>query len=190
MANGEAQLIGTRRYSFLRRKGRGEGPSTAHRRGATVQRRYTPTRAHAQGGGHKGEFWIMENEKIIDPVEERIRELTSALRSAKTPAHIRKLLKGTIRNIAWLEMKLDEVRDSIPEGEILREYDNGGGQKGVQESPLLKAYEKLFREYTTGMSEIMEALPKDSREPIMKRAKKKEPENVLQLLSEKQRNKA
>ena len=132
----------------------------------------------------------MEEEKIIDPVEQRTEEITSALRSAKTPAHIRKLLKGTIRNIAWLEMKLDEVRDSVPEGEIVREYDNGGGQKGLQESPFLRAYEKLFREYTTGMSEIMDALPRESREPMMKRVNKKEPKNMLELLKEKQRAEA
>lgn len=130
----------------------------------------------------------MDDERIVDPVEERIKEITSALRSAKTPPHIRKLLKGTIRNIAWMELKLDEARDAVPEGELLREYDNGGGQKGIQESPFLKAYERLFREYTAGMSEIMDALPKESREPISKRVNKKEPKNMLEMLKEKQRN--
>ena len=131
---------------------------------------------------------MIEDTAKMDPIEERIAEIERALKSAKAPAHIRKLLKGTIRNVAYLEVKLDEARAAIPEGEILREYDNGGGQKGVQKSPALKAYEELFRNYTGGMDEIMNALPKDSKEPIKRRKRKVEPKNMLEMISEKQRN--
>lgn len=147
--------------------------------------RYARTRAR---GGLKQGNDDMEYDIITDPVEERIEEINKALRSAKMPPHIRKLLKGTVKNVAWLELKLDEAKDAIPEGEIVKEYDNGGGQKGTQKSPALKAYNDLFREYTMGMDEILNALPKDSKEPMKRRARKKEPKNVFEQIKEQQKN--
>jgi len=181
-------VMNVRQYSPEWRLDRGMAPAQPLSAAATVAPKNTP-RARTRGGGGIGRgFLIMEEGKNIDPVEERIKELTSAMRQAKTPAYIRKLLKGTIRNVAWLEIKLDEARANIPEGEILKEYDNGGGQKGMQKSPNLKAYEDLFRDYTSGMDEIMEALPKDSREPLKKRVKKSEPKNMLEKIRENQKN--
>ncbi len=132
---------------------------------------------------------MMEDEEKKDPVEERIEEIERALKSAKAPAHIRKILKATVRNVARLEIKLDEAWAAIPEGEILKAYDNGGGQKGMQKSPSLKAYEELFKNYTAGMDEIMDALPKDSKEPMKRQRRKSEPKNTLEKIMEKQKDK-
>ena len=132
----------------------------------------------------------MEDDIRIDPVEAKIAEFNKALRKAKVPAHIRKLLEGTISNVAWLEMKLDEIRAEIPEGEFLREYDNGGGQKGTQKSPALKAYEGVFRDYMMGMDKIMDVLPDEAKTPMQRKARKAEPKNALELIREKQRGTA
>lgn len=132
----------------------------------------------------------MDEDIRIDLVEERISEFNKALRKAKVPVHIRKLLEGTIANVAWLEVKLDEIRNEIPEGEFLREYDNGGGQKGIQKSPVLKTYEGIFRDYMMGMDKIMDAIPDEAKEPMQRKARKAEPKNALELIREKQRGTA
>lgn len=132
----------------------------------------------------------MDEELRSDPLQEKIDEFTKALRKAKVPAHIMKLLKGTIDNAAWLELKLDKIREEIPEGDVLREYDNGGGQKGVQKDPILKAYESVFRDYMMAIDKIMNALPEGAKEPLKRKARKAEPKNALELIREKQRGSA
>lgn len=129
----------------------------------------------------------MNEEQRTDPVEQRIKEIDSALRSAKTPAHIRKLLKGTIRNVASLEVKLEEERLRMPSEDLLKEYDNGGGQKGTQKNPFWKAYEDVFRDFNTGMDKIIAMLPEGAREPLIRKVKEADkPRSTLEALRQKQ----
>ena len=130
----------------------------------------------------------MDEEVKIETVAERTEELTKSIRQAKSPTHIRKIIKGEVKNAARLEKLLDTAWDQIPEEEILREYDNGGGQKGVQKSPALKAYQDLLRDYHEAMNNIINNLPKNSREPVTRRTKSKEPKNMLEQIKQKQKD--
>ena len=130
----------------------------------------------------------MDEEAKIETVAKRTEELTKSIRQAKSPAHIRKIVKGEIKNAARLEKLLDTAWDQIPEEEILREYDNGGGQKGVQKSPALKAYQDLLRDYHEAMNNIINNLPKNSREPVTRRSRNKEPKNMLEQIKQKQKD--
>ena len=130
----------------------------------------------------------MDEEARIDPVAQRTEEINKAVKQSKSPAHIRKLIKGEVRNAARLEKLLDVAWEQIPEDEILREYDNGGGQKGTQKSPALKAYQDLLRDYNEAMSKIIDNLPKDSKEPVTRRARSKKPQNKLEQIREKKKN--
>lgn len=90
----------------------------------------------------------------------RIKRL---LKQAKTPPERVKMLEPVIENVSWMKAKLEDTTEQIKEGQIAIEYNNGGGQKGIRESPLFKGYEALFKTYMSGMSKIMEAMPaKDS----------------------------
>lgn len=90
----------------------------------------------------------------------RIKRL---LKQAKTPPEKMKILEPVIENVSWMKAKLEDTTEQIKEGQIAIEYNNGGGQKGIRESPLFKGYEALFKTYMSGMSKIMEAMPaKDS----------------------------
>jgi hypothetical protein len=90
----------------------------------------------------------------------RIKRL---LKQAKTPPEKMKMLEPVIDNVSWMKAKLEDTTEQIKEGQIAIEYNNGGGQKGIRESPLFKGYEALFKTYMSGMSKIMEAMPaKDS----------------------------
>ena len=130
----------------------------------------------------------MDEEVKIETVESRTEELTKSIRQAKSPTHIRKIIKGEVKNAARLEKLLDTAWEQIPEEEILREYDNGGGQKGTQKSPALKAYQDLLRDYHDAMNNIIDNLPKNSKEPVIRRSRKKEPKNKLEEIKQRQRD--
>lgn len=70
-----------------------------------------------------------------------------------------KMLDPVIDNTAWMKAKLEDAIDGIRNGFIVTEYDNGGGQKGIRENPLFKAYESLFKTYMAGMGKIIDAMP-------------------------------
>ena len=86
----------------------------------------------------------------------RIKRL---LKQAKTPPEKMKILEPVIDNVSWMKAKLEDTTEQIKDGQIAIEYNNGGGQKGVRESPLFKGYEALFKTYMSGMAKIMEAMP-------------------------------
>jgi Mg-chelatase subunit ChlI len=130
----------------------------------------------------------MDEEVKNQTVEERIHELEKAIKQSKSPVHIRKIVKGKVKNAARLEKLLDQAWEQIPEDEILRAYDNGGGQKGVQKSPAIKAYEDLLRSYNDAIDTVIDSLPKDSKEPIKRQARKKKPQNMLEQIREKQKD--
>lgn len=48
--------------------------------------------------------------------------------------------------------KLEEEGSRIPSEELIVEYDNGGGQRGVRENPFFHAYEKLLASYTRALA--------------------------------------
>ena len=131
----------------------------------------------------------MDEEVKIETVESRTEELTKSIRQAKSPTHIRKIIRGEVKNAARLEKLLDTAWEQIPEEEILREYDNGGGQKGMQKSPALKAYQDLLRDYHDAMNNIIANLPKNSKEPVTRRKRTQEPKNKLEEIKQRQKDK-
>jgi len=130
----------------------------------------------------------MDEEVKNITVEERIDELERAIKQAKSPTHIRKIIKGKVKNSARLEKLLDMAWEQIPEGELLRTYDNGGGQKGIQKSPSIKVFEDLLRSYNDAMDTIVETLPKDSKEPVKRRQRSKAPKNKLEEIKARQKD--
>lgn len=99
-----------------------------------------------------------------------------------------KALEPIIENTAWMKLKLDETRELIKTSNVVIPYDNGGGQKGLRENPLYKGYESLWKSYMSGMSRILDCLP---REYVEKEADKIEtPKTVLELVRSKHRKEA
>ena len=90
-----------------------------------------------------------------------------------------------IENVAWMKVKLEDARDLIRDADIVVEYDNGGGQRGIRENPLFKGYESLWKSYISGMNQIMDVLPEEKAkeaEEILDR-----PKSVLEMVREKHR---
>lgn len=104
----------------------------------------------------------MQNEEIKERAEAERERIRGILKAAKISENRMSLLEPVIENTAWMSAKLDDARDAIKNGQIVIPYDNGGGQKGLRESPLFKGYESLFRSYIAGMTKILDALPEET----------------------------
>lgn len=89
------------------------------------------------------------------------KRLVALLDRADVPQQQRDVLAPVIDNMSWQRVKLDEARDQMQEESLTCEYDNGGGQTGVRENPIFKAYINLWRAYMIGLEKYTSYLPKD-----------------------------
>ena len=67
----------------------------------------------------------------------------------------------------------------------LVEYDNGGGQKGIRENPVFKAYEALWKSYMLGMDKILAIIPEEQKEDLQAETEQIKPQTVLDFVREK-----
>lgn len=128
----------------------------------------------------------MDQKNLEAAVQKEKRRMIREIKKAKIPSEKLKTLDPIITNTAWMKVQLDEARDSIRDSELVVEYDNGGGQKGIRENPLYKGYEGLWRSYMLGMNRIIDSLPaaeKSAAAPAAEQPDK--PENVLSIISAK-----
>ena len=125
-----------------------------------------------------------ENKISIDQEQERIKALLFdyGLKAEKI-----ELLTPVIENVVWMKHKLDDTRDMIKTTAVVIPYDNGGGQKGLRENPLFKGYESLFKSYMTGISKLLEGLPKEAAAQADEVEK---PKSVLELVRSKHKKEA
>ena len=100
-----------------------------------------------------------------------------------------KVLESVIENVAFMKVKLDEQRAALEQENAVVEYDNGGGQKGVRESPFFKSYEALWAAYMKGMDRIMNSIP-DAKQPTEEKNRVEKPETVFELIEARRRKEA
>ncbi len=105
------------------------------------------------------------------------------LKSAGTPDATVKILQSLIKSTSYLKAKLDDLESEFEDESVVSEYDNGGNQSGIRVSPYVKAYESLYKSYTSGMKQIMDCIPKTAAEPT----ETKKPKNMLQIVMEKRK---
>lgn len=108
------------------------------------------------------------------------KQLTNILIDAGVKDKTVKALEPVITNTVWMQKKLNETRKEIGEASVVIPYDNGGGQTGVRENPLYKAYEALWKSYIAGMDKIIKFLPAGTEIPDEPEA----PKSVLQEVLE------
>ena len=99
----------------------------------------------------------MDNIKVIQEHE----RLDALLDKANVPQQNRAVLAPVIDNMAWQRIKLDETRIEMQNASVVCDYDNGGGQTGVRENPIFKAYINLWRAYMLGLEKFTSYLPKE-----------------------------
>jgi hypothetical protein len=118
------------------------------------------------------------------------RRITRELKKAKISDYNLKVLEPVIANCAWMRIRLDEARKQMEGCQIVVDYDNGGGQKGVRENPIFKAYEALWKSFMLGMNRILDAIPKEEQKEIASKVEEVRPETVLDKIRDKKRNSA
>lgn len=127
----------------------------------------------------------MEELTIAQRAKKEQTKLKSVLNSYKVNKQKMKVMMPIIENVAWMKVKLEDARELIRDADIVVEYDNGGGQRGIRENPLFKGYESLWKSYISGMNQIMDVLPEEKAkeaEELLDR-----PKSVLEMVREKHR---
>ena len=94
-------------------------------------------------------------------------------------------LDPILQNTAWMKVNLEEGKKYIEIGALIDEYNNGGGQRGIRENPLFKAYENLWKSYMQGMNVIISTMPETSVE--VKKEEIEKPKNMLEFVRERKR---
>lgn len=102
----------------------------------------------------------MDNRKV----KKEYKRLMELLDRAEVPKQQKDVLAPVIDNMAWQRIKLDEARHEMQEESIICEYHNGGGQSGLRENPIFKAYINLWRAYMVGLEKYSSYLPKELQE--------------------------
>lgn len=94
------------------------------------------------------------------------QRLAKLLERAELPKEKQDMLEPLIDNLAWQKCKLDDARKKMQNEDIIREYDHGGGQKGIHENPYFKAYTNLFRSYMVGFEKYTSYIPEELRAEV------------------------
>ncbi len=63
-------------------------------------------------------------------------------------------------SVVFMAGKLEEARIDMKDEDLIIEYDNGGGQKGIRENPHFTAYERLLASYNKTLRQLTEIVEK------------------------------
>ena len=117
-----------------------------------------------------------------------MRRLNKMLRDGGVEDRMVRALRPVVENTAWMKVKLDAAREKIHNTDIVIPYDNGGGQKGIRESPAFHGYESLWKAYMLGMGRLLDTMPERERTDAEKdRANEAAPATVLDLVMARRR---
>ena len=127
----------------------------------------------------------MKEYTVDELVKKEQRRLLREIKKAKTSEHKMKVIEQVVINSSFMKVKLDEAREQIKHETITVAYDNGGGQKGIRENPVFKAYEALWKAYMLGMDKILSIIPEEQQQELVKQTEQVKPQTVLDLVREK-----
>ena len=99
------------------------------------------------------------------------KRLYGILAEAGVPKQNQDSMSALIDNMAFLRVRLDEIRAEIEGCELVVPFNNGGGQKGIRINPSIKLYSDLFKLYITAFKEFSASIPKDLQAEIVGREK-------------------
>lgn len=125
-----------------------------------------------------------------DLVLKEFRKMKREIKKAKISEHKMKVIEPVVMNAAFMKVKLEEAREQVKNETITVAYDNGGGQKGVRENPIFKAYEALWKSYMLGMDKILSIIPEQLQQELSSEAEQIRPQTVLDIVRDKNRNSA
>ena len=117
-----------------------------------------------------------------------MRRLNKMLRDGGVEDRMVRAMRPVVENTAWMKVKLDVAREKIHNTDIVIPYDNGGGQKGIRESPAFHGYESLWKSYMLGMGRLLDTMPEREQADAEKdRENESAPATVLDLVMARRR---
>lgn len=132
----------------------------------------------------------MKEYSFDDLVRKEQRKISREIKKAQISEHKMKVIEPVVLNSAFMKVKLDEAREQIKSETITVKYDNGGGQKGIRENPVFKAYEALWKSYMLGMDKILGIIPEDQPQALAEQAEQIKPQTVLDFVRDKKKDSA
>lgn len=90
-------------------------------------------------------------------IKKRLKELTAIY--SKLPEKKRSIAEPLIKNAAFMEVELEELREIIAENGASEEYKNGENQYGRKASADLQSYNSLLKSYNMVNSRLEAMLP-------------------------------
>lgn len=127
----------------------------------------------------------MKEYTFSELVKKEQRKILREIKKTNISEHKMKVIEPVVINSAFMKVKLDEARNQIEDEPITVEYDNGGGQKGVRENPVFKAYEALWKAYMIGIDKILNVIPEEQQTALIAEADTIKPQTVLEMVREK-----
>lgn len=166
--------------------GQGEGPpATPAGDPAPSSADLPPPLSRAREGVVRRGNCDMKEYTFEELVRKENNKIKRELKKAKISGYKMKVIEPVISNVSFMKVKLDEARDQVKDETITVEYDNGGGQKGIRENPIFKAYEQLWKSYMLGMERILAIIPDEEKEEIEAQIEQTRPQTVLDKVLEK-----
>ena len=132
----------------------------------------------------------MKEYSFDDLVRKEQRKISREIKKAQISEHKMKVIEPVVLNSAFMKVKLDEAREQIKSETITVKYDNGGGQKGIRENPVFKAYEALWKSYMLGMDKILSIIPEDQQQELAEQTEQIKPQTVLDFVRDKKKDSA
>lgn len=102
----------------------------------------------------------LEKQKKIKKEVTRLNKLFSKIDENK-----KKLVNATIKDVAFLTVTMEDLREKIVRDGTTVEYKNGKEQWGTKQSPDAQLYLQMSQKQTQAMKILVDCLPK-SRVPI------------------------
>ena len=100
----------------------------------------------------------LEKKKRIDKEVRRLKRLFSKIDENK-----KKLVFGTIEDVAFLTITMQDLREQIIRDGTTVEYKNGENQYGTKQSPDAQLYLQMSQKQTQAMKILVECLPKTEK---------------------------
>lgn len=124
-------------------------------------------------------------EMFFNDVAKEQRKIVKELKKVNISEQKLKVLEPLIENVAWMRVKLDEIRCELALETITTTYDNGGGQKGIRRNPKFDGYETLWKSYMLGMNKILDIVPNGTGMEDMLKIELSNPKTMLDKLRQK-----
>ena len=98
--------------------------------------------------------YLSKQERINTEIERLNKEFRDIAKDKKG------IVKSTIESVAFMTVQMEDLQENIVRDGTTVEYDNGGGQRGMKQSPDAQFYLQFSQKLTQAVKVLLDCLPK------------------------------